>query len=755
MNQDRRDQHADGSRATTARPADPGPAVSATGTGGGSGAAETGPDARDGIPLHRAARTPQEVSGPPNPPHAHSMRFCVLGPVEVLHGDVCLEVGPPQRRLLLVRLLIEDGRPVSQDTILRDLWPTDRPTGAASSVRAHISRLRAVLEPVRQGRSTMLVSGPAGYALKVPREARSTTLFEESVSRAREALRNRQLPAARQEIDTALGLWRGNALAEAGEHAFAMRERTRLDGALQDATELRATILVQQGETEQAIDVADSLVRKDPHRETSWALLMRALYAAGRPVEALRQYERFRTRLATELGLDPSPQLRDLHTAILRHDVGVLGTPSSGSSPGASSSPSYGPSSGPSYGPSSGTTLSPGPGFATPCAHPEPEPFVGRDEEMTRLAALLAAASANRPQWAVVTGEQGSGKTRLAEELAARSAAAGFTVARTRAGQALSGNRGFSRTCPTVQLLDALRQDGTDSGEDDVARQDPLGTVVRELTRAPTLCVVDDLDQAPQGFHRLLRRLAKVLREAPVVFVCTLRDPDAPVSSLLLADLARLGATWLTLDPLTSDDVAELLAAHGEKDVPPEEAAALHRRAEGHPFALAELLRLPPGRRTGPTAQVPAAVRNILHARLVELPDGARTMLAHAAADGDWLDVGLLAAVQGLAPDELLRLIDAAVTARILVWDADPGTSGTGRYRLPELPRDVVLSTQTPSSRQLRHAALARELAARDDTDPARLARHLRGAGPTAPTTCPARKHESAPGRSASGGAVG
>ncbi|WP_206189803.1 AfsR/SARP family transcriptional regulator, partial [Streptomyces griseoruber] len=254
------------------------------------------------------------------------LRFGVLGPVEVLKGNVSLDLGPRQRRLLLVRLLLEDGRPVSQDTLCRDLWPTDRPTGAASSVRAHISRLRAVLDPVRQGRSTVLVSGPAGYALKAPAGARDTALFEESVSRAREALRNRQLPAARQEIDAALGLWRGEALAEATEHAFAIRERTRLDGALHDAKELQAAILVQQGETEPAIGVAQGLVLKAPLRETSWALLMRALYAAGRPVEALRQYERFRDMLATELGLDPSPQLRDLHTAILRHDVVVLGT---------------------------------------------------------------------------------------------------------------------------------------------------------------------------------------------------------------------------------------------------------------------------------------------------------------------------------------------------------------------------------------------------------------------------------------------
>ncbi|NNN38058.1 AAA family ATPase, partial [Streptomyces sp. S3(2020)] len=569
----------------------------------------------------------------------HALRFGTLGPVEVLHGDTPLDLGPRQRRLLLVRLLIENGRPVSQETLLHDLWPTDRPTGAASSVRAHISRLRAVLDPVRQGRSTMLVSGPSGYALKVPREARDTTLFKHSVNRAREALRARQLPLARQEIEAAAALWRGEPLAEAREHAFAVRERTRIAGLLHDAMELRAAILLQQDEPAHAIAVAEHLIAKAPLRETTWAVLMRALYAAGRPVEALERYERFRDTLATDLGLDPSPQLRDLHTAILRHDTVVLGAPATGA------------------------VLRPLPDHTSACAHQDdPDPFVGRDEESAQLSALLSAVTAGRPRWAVVQGEQGYGKTRLVEELSARALAAGFTVARTRAGQALSGNRGVSRTCPTVQILDALRQDGKDSGQDGIARKDPLATVVHELTVGPTLCVVDDVDQAPQGFHRLLRKFAQVLREGPVLFVCTLRNGDSPHSSLLLADLALLGATWLTLGPLTVDDVAELLTARGE-DVPPGEAAALHRRAEGHPFTLSELIELPSGERTGPSAQVPAAVRNILQARLLELPDEARTMLTYAAADGDWLDVPLLAGVQSLTPDELLPLIDAAVTA--------------------------------------------------------------------------------------------
>ncbi|WP_215449644.1 MULTISPECIES: hypothetical protein [unclassified Streptomyces] len=89
--------------------------------------------------------------------------------------------------------------------------------------------------------------------------------------------------------------------------------------------------------------------------------------------------------------------------------------------------------------------------------------------------------------------------------------------------------------------------------------------------------------------------------------------------------------------------------------------------------------------------------------------------------------------------ERLLPLIDVAVTARILVWDADPDEHTTGRYRFPELHREVVLSALTPSARQLLHAALARELTHWEGAEPARLARHLRAAGPMAPTAARGR----------------
>ncbi|MEU3599346.1 BTAD domain-containing putative transcriptional regulator [Streptomyces sp. NPDC006798] len=665
------------------------------------------------------------------------LRFGLLGPVEVLRGTEPLDLGPRQRRVLLTRLLIQDGGPVSLGEICHDLWEGGRPTAAASSVRAHISRLRSAIDPGRQGRSELLVSSRAGYALRIPREARDTAVFEESVLTARTAFRDGRLDRTLQLLDRALGLWRGPALGEAADHAFALRERARLDSARQDARELRVTVLIKQADTGRAVPAATRLTTDAPLRETSWALLMRALYTAGRSVESLRQYERFRSLLARELGLDPGPGLRELQTAVLRHDTDVLGPVRGAPGPYHLAAPS-----------------------SAATASADVPHLVGRAEEIARLDGLLAAVAGGGTRWAVVSGEAGTGKTRLLDELAARAAGSGLPVVRLR-GDRSDGVGEFGgageRSCPLAGLLDALGrrepgpggpagyggpggpgtpdeagESGTsgESGESAAGRPDPVEALVRGLRRTPAMVQFDDLDSAAPESHARLRRLAELLRNTPAAVVCALRDTGAPQVSGLLADLARRGTLWLQLEPLTADDIAELLTA---RDEDPADAGALHRRSAGNPFVLTELLGLPPGRRTGPGARVPAAVGTIVHDRLAGVSEEARTALAHTAADGGRLDLGLLAEIPGLAADRLPALVDAAVTAGLLVWHPDRGDPFAGHYRLPELVHEVLLGTLTPSGRQLLHAALARALTGRDGTDPARLAGHFRAAGPLAP----------------------
>ncbi len=410
----------------------------------------------------------------------HAMWYGMLGPVVVRHGRTSLDLGPRQRRLLLTRLLIEDGRPVSLTELCHSLWGDEQPTAAVSSIRAYISRLRSVLDPDRKSRSSVLISGAAGYTLAVPREARNATTFEAHVLRAHAAFAREQLPLARAEIDTALGLWRGPALGEAAEEPFALREGARLNAARQDAGELLAAILIAQGDLVPAVSVAEQLTVGAPLREVSWSLLMRALYAAGRPVEALRQYDRFRTTLARELGLDPSPGLRDLHMAVLRHDTAALGIPRSPRTP---------------------TTLAGIPPVAR-------TPLVGRSQETARLQTLLGEATAGQSRWAVVSGEPGSGKTRLLDEFAAQAGKAGFAVTRASGGHTLGRGRTVALRCAVTRLADGLRGSGEDGGAQDGPGEDVLTTLVRQIARVPTLCVVDDLDWATPDVHHQVCRLA-------------------------------------------------------------------------------------------------------------------------------------------------------------------------------------------------------------------------------------------------------
>ncbi|GAA3485993.1 AfsR/SARP family transcriptional regulator [Streptomyces cremeus] len=250
--------------------------------------------------------------------------FDLLGPLVVRSYGTALDVGPPKRRVLLIRLLLEQGQAVPLDVLCEDLWTTRPPRGAVSSVHAHISRLRDVLEPerdrARRGHGGVLVRESLGYALRVPGETQDAVRFEQALSRARRLLDQRRTGQARQELDAALALWRGTALADAVNHPFAAHVSTRLEEARLMAWELRVTILVQEGNLEEAVLAAEELITRNPLREVTWELLIQALYLSGRPAEALQRFARLRGLLSEELGMDPGRRLSRLQTAILRQD---------------------------------------------------------------------------------------------------------------------------------------------------------------------------------------------------------------------------------------------------------------------------------------------------------------------------------------------------------------------------------------------------------------------------------------------------
>ncbi|WP_433086790.1 BTAD domain-containing putative transcriptional regulator [Dactylosporangium sp. CA-052675] len=254
------------------------------------------------------------------------MRIGLLGPLEVADGDgVPLEVGGSRLRVLVTLLALEPGRVVTAARLTDGVWGEHPPAGAGNALQSLVSRLRRVLP------DGVLQARPTGYLLDIDAQDVDHLRFEALVGQARAA---GEPSAAVALFRRAEGLWRGPALADAGEAAFARPWRARLDelriAAIEDRIEAELGLenrteaeagAGEEGEVgvgKRVVAELEALVAAHPLRERPVALLMRALAAAGRGAEALAVFERCRDRLAEELGADPSAGLMAVHLRVLR-----------------------------------------------------------------------------------------------------------------------------------------------------------------------------------------------------------------------------------------------------------------------------------------------------------------------------------------------------------------------------------------------------------------------------------------------------
>ncbi|MEU4700549.1 BTAD domain-containing putative transcriptional regulator [Nonomuraea dietziae] len=249
------------------------------------------------------------------------MRFGVLGPLSVWAAD-----GTPVRvpelkvRALLADLLMHEGRTVSADRLLDDLWGEDLPGNPTNTLQTKVSQLRRAL-----GDRELVTYQPTGYSLVS--DSVDAVEFGRLLAGA---LASDDLRVKADLLSDALALWRGPAYADFRD-SFAHAAASRLDEQRLTALEEQAEVRLALGEHSRLADELGELVAAHPLRERLRAAHLRALYRSGRQSEALAGYAELRERLADELGLDPGPELVALHQAILVQDPALTPAPAASS----------------------------------------------------------------------------------------------------------------------------------------------------------------------------------------------------------------------------------------------------------------------------------------------------------------------------------------------------------------------------------------------------------------------------------------
>lgn len=413
----------------------------------------------------------------------------VLGTVGLADGSGQIPLTAPKVRRLLAALTITSGETCSADALIDAIWDVPPPS-ARKLLQLYVSQLRKVIDlPIS------LQTDADGYRLVLPRDALDSARFEALVADGRAAMADDNPVLARSVFKRALRLWHGAAYGDLSYEAFARAEADRLEELRLVADEDRIDAELALGHHAQVLPEVCSRAAASPLRERTQAQAMLALYRCGRQSDALELYASARRALHDELGLEPGPELRELQMRILRHDPRLT----------AEVQPQR---------------------FAnlpTP-----PTTLVGRDRELGELEELLAGAGL---RLLVLTGAGGSGKTRLAIEVAHRVRGAFANGLRF---VELAPLNDPAQVIPSIARAVGLARIGAD----------PIAELVQAIRSHELLLVLDNAEHVRDAAPQLVRLLA-----------------EAPRVSLLVTSRAVLhvsGEHVYPVEPLSSAAAVEL-----------------------------------------------------------------------------------------------------------------------------------------------------------------------------------------------------
>jgi DNA-binding SARP family transcriptional activator len=639
------------------------------------------------------------------------LRARLFGGLSVeVHGRALPPIPGLKPRSLLAFLVLNPG-PHPRSRLAGRFWPDVLETSARASLRSALWTLRATLEQVGGSDYLRGDRAGAGIALDLPRDV-DVEEFDRLVG-----------AGDRASLERAVELASGPLLADLADDWVLQAQDAYRDRLLEALARL-ADERERAGDVAGAIAFTRRMLEHDRLSEAAHRSLMRRLALAGERGQALAAYRRCQAVLGAELGVAPSADTRALADGL--RAGGRVEEDAAGPAP-----PVAAPLRGRSARP-------PGPAGA----------LVGRDNELGALVSAWERTRGGNGGVALVTGEPGIGKSRLAAELVRLAREQDAPVA---VGGALDLEGGppfapwsevlrdlVSQTPPPpesaawpadlARLCAAVegtwrRAPGAPAPAPDLERARLFEVVVEAMgwcsRGAPLLLVLEDLHRADAASLALLAHLGRRLAALPILVVATRRQaPESRELEIGLADIARRGALLadVTLGPLQDTAIAALVA-EAAPGLDPDGAARVLAAAEGNPLLAREAARSAAAG-LEPSEGLRGAVRGPLGGLSVE----GRTLVELVSAAGRPLEPGEAADLVGA--EALTTALAAGLEANLLA------TTGDRRLRFAhDLLSEACYMEVPPARRALLHARLAETLARRPGRVAAEVARHFRLAG--------------------------
>lgn len=638
----------------------------------------------------------------------HSAATCgwrVLGEVTVEIGDTTGSLTGQRQRAVLGFLILHSNSNVTVDQLIEALWAGEPPMTARNSVQRFVADIRQRLGPAAH----RLQTTSDGYRLEVLDGESDINRARHALELGRDRMHAGDAAAASTRFSAGLVEFRGQPLAGVGDVWFRVTANEELDELHRSLQEGGFEAELALGRHGRRMEELRRFANANPHRESAWALLMVALYRAGRQHDALDAAKQLRSSLLDDLGIDPSPTTIELIHSILTHAADLqLAHPHNDNDERPIT-----------------TWRAPLPSQLVRVLTGQ---IVGRTDELGSGMQSIAQLNSGAPQVTFISGEPGIGKTRLAAELAQRCDHDEAVILYGRSDEdaavplgawaevltdLITANRDLTDGLDIESLdldlsahIPELRPDGlTPSSQHDpeVRRASMFRTVVRLLdgvaAAGPVVIVLDDLQWAEDSTVQLVRHVARSVR-GPVWLIGLYRDTDVDAHDLLTDVVATLRTEPHVAvhhldgldDAATIELVNALLSDVGPTNVS-DFARTVRSETSGNPFFMSEIIRNLIESRPDDTggvsqlsldqAPLPDSVRQVIRQRVARLGEEAAQTLSTASLLGRRFELRDLADVLEVDEGRVLADLEAALDAALV-------SEAPGRADLFSFEHDLV-----------------------------------------------------------------